>query len=48
MLEGQEQLPFSNPKIVVHKEGDVVDLTGDTQHNYDFFQKGPGYNALNM
>lgn len=48
MLEGQELVPFNNPKIVVHKEGDVVDLTGDTIHNYEFFSKGPGYGALNM
>lgn len=46
MMEGQEQLPFSNPKIVVHSAGTVVDLTGDSIHNYDFFKKGPGYNAL--
>lgn len=25
--------------------GEVVDLTKDTQPNYDFFQKGPGYDA---
>jgi len=48
MMDGQEILPFDNPKIKVHDEGDVVDLTGDIQHNYDFFSKGPGYNALSM
>jgi len=26
--------------------GEVVDLTEDTQPNYDYFQKGPGYSAL--
>ena len=26
--------------------GEVVDLTPDIQPNYDFFQKGPGYSAL--
>ena len=25
--------------------GEVVDLTADTQPNYDFFTKGPGYSA---
>ena len=48
MMDGQEILPFDNPKIVIHNEGDVVDLTGDTIHNYEFFSKGPGYNALNL
>ena len=48
MMEGQEQLTFDNPKIKVHDEGDVVDLTADTQKNYDFFKTGPGYNALSL
>lgn len=48
MMDGQELLPFDNPKIQIANEGDVVDLTPDTQKNYDFFSKGPGYNALNM
>jgi hypothetical protein len=26
--------------------GEVVDLTKDIQSNYDFFEKGPGYEAL--
>jgi ferredoxin len=26
--------------------GEVVDLTQDIQPNYDYFQKGPGYSAL--
>lgn len=26
--------------------GEVVDLTEDNQKNYDYFQKGPGYSAL--
>jgi ferredoxin len=27
------------------KAGEVVDLTPDIKPNYDFFKKGPGYNA---
>lgn len=27
------------------KAGEVVDLTEDIQPNYDFYKKGPGYNA---
>ena len=28
------------------EEGEVVDLTEDTQPNYDYFTEGPGYSAL--
>jgi ferredoxin len=28
------------------KAGETVDLTEDIQPNYEFFQKGPGYKAL--
>jgi hypothetical protein len=31
---------------IAHAEGDVVDLTTDIQPNYDFYEKGPGYDAL--
>lgn len=48
MMEGQERIPFDTKEIVEHAEGDVVDLTPDIQPNYDFFSKGPGYDALNM
>jgi len=30
----------------VLEAGEVVDLTKDTQPNYDFFTDGPGYSAL--
>jgi hypothetical protein len=26
--------------------GEVVDLTADIQPNYDYFESGPGYSAL--
>jgi ferredoxin len=48
MMEGQEILPFSTNEITTMNEGDIVDLTPDIQPNYDFFSKGPGYDALNM
>lgn len=48
MMEGQERMPFDTKSLVTHSEGDVVDLTPDIQPNYDFFSKGPGYEALNM
>ena len=28
------------------EEGEIVDLTSDIQINYNFFDEGPGYNAL--
>jgi ferredoxin len=28
------------------EEGEIVDLTKDIQPNYDYFQDGPGYSAL--
>jgi len=48
MMEGQERVTFDTKQLVTHSEGDVVDLTPDIQPNYDFFSKGPGYEALNM
>lgn len=32
-------------ETVVLEPGDIVDLRGDIQPNYDFFKSGPGYNA---
>ena len=48
MMAEQERLPHDTKVLVVHGEGDVVDLTVDIQPNYDFFSKGPGYDALEM
>lgn len=48
MMDGQERLPFDTKVIQAHAAGDVIDLTPDIQPNYDFFSKGPGYEALNM
>jgi ferredoxin len=48
MMDGQETVPFDTKKIVVHDDGDVVDLTPDIKPNYDFFTEGPGYDALSM
>jgi hypothetical protein len=31
---------------VEYEGGEVFDLTEDIQPNYDFFSKGPGYDAL--
>ena len=44
--EGQERIDWETKEKVVHGEGDVVDLTVDIQPNYDFFENGPGYDAL--
>lgn len=45
MAANQERVTMAGEKIT-HKEGDVVDLTADIQPNYDFYEKGPGYDAL--
>jgi ferredoxin len=44
---GQEFVPFGGTKYAA-KGGEVVDLTGDTVHNANFYTEGPGYNARNM
>jgi ferredoxin len=44
MAAGQELLVFRGDKFVA-EGGEVVDLTGDIQPNYDFFEKGPGYDS---
>jgi len=46
MSEGQKRVPWDTKQEVVHKAGDVVDLTEDIQPNYEFFASGPGYDAL--
>ena len=45
MAANQERIPFKGQRLT-HAEGDVVDLTVDIQPNYDFFEKGPGYDAM--
>jgi hypothetical protein len=38
--------PVHVPATRVLTEGEVVDLTPAIQDNRDFFEKGPGYEAL--
>lgn len=37
---------LTNTRVL--KAGEVVDLTPDIRLNYEFFQSGPGYEALNL
>ncbi|HEX2620369.1 MAG TPA: ferredoxin family protein [Phototrophicaceae bacterium] len=46
MAAGQERVDFETKERTKYAGGEVVDLTADIQPNYDFFQKGPGYEAL--
>ena len=46
MAEGQQRLDHGTKQTVTHAAGDTVDLTGDAKFNYDFFEDGPGYDAL--
>lgn len=43
---GQEYMPHDTKVKVTAAGGEVIDLTKDIQPNYDFFQSGPGYDAL--
>lgn len=44
MADGQERLPFGGARYAA-SAGEVVDLTGDIPHNYDFYKNGPGYDS---
>ncbi len=44
MKAGQERIPFGGARYEA-EGGEVVDLTEDIQPNYDFFEKGPGYES---
>jgi ferredoxin len=50
--EAYDLLDFNSKPIHLEhtrslKTGEIVDLTPDIRLNYDFFQLGPGYEALN-
>jgi hypothetical protein len=36
---------FPSGERVKYEGGEVLDLTKDIQPNYDFFEKGPGYDS---
>lgn len=46
MAAGQKRVPADTKQEVTAEGGEVVDLTADIQPNYDFYQSGPGYDAL--
>ncbi len=46
MKAGQELMPHDTKKRFKATGGEVVDLTPDIRFNYDFYQKGPGYDAV--
>jgi ferredoxin len=48
LAAGEERIPPDTKVRYTASGGEVVDLTPDIQPNYDFFSKGPGYEALNM
>jgi ferredoxin len=43
---GQEYVPHDTKAKATAAGGEVLDLTKDIQPNYDFFESGPGYDAL--
>lgn len=46
LAAGQQYVPFDSKETITADGGEVLDLTTDIQPNYDFFQSGPGYEAL--
>jgi ferredoxin len=44
MAAGQQRMPHGGP-LFTAGGGEIVDLTEDSQYNYDFFENGPGYDA---
>jgi ferredoxin len=46
LAPAQKYIPFDTKEEVDAAGGEVLDLTVDIQPNYDFFAKGPGYDAL--
>ncbi len=46
MAGGQKRMDHDTKQEVEYAGGEVVDLTVDIQPNYDFFSKGPGYDAM--
>jgi ferredoxin len=45
MAAEQGRIPWATKKEEKAKGGEVVDLTEDIQPNYDFYEKGPGYDS---
>jgi hypothetical protein len=46
MKAGQERIDHMTKQRSAAAGGEVIDLTVDNVFNYDFFSKGPGYDAL--
>ena len=46
MSADQERVPHDTKQTIKAEGGEVVDLTQDIQPNYDFYESGPGYDAL--
>jgi len=46
MQAGQKRVDVESKEESEAGGGEVVDLTVDIQPNYDFFSKGPGYDAM--
>lgn len=46
MQPGQKLVPWDTKQEITAEGGEVVDLTTDIAPNYEFFESGPGYDAL--
>lgn len=43
---GVEYIPHDTKEKITAEGGEVLDLTADIEPNYEFFESGPGYDAL--
>ena len=46
MSADQERVPHDTKQTIKAEGGEVVDLTQDIAPNYEFYESGPGYDAL--
>jgi ferredoxin len=46
MSADQERIPHDTKQRIKAEGGEVVDLTQDIAPNYEFYESGPGYDAL--
>ncbi len=46
LAAGQKYVPHDTKKEMEAAGGEVLDLTADIRPNYEFFETGPGYDAL--
>jgi len=46
LAAGQEYVPHDSKQRITAEGGEALDLTVDIKPNYEFFENGPGYDAM--